>query len=76
MTGYSANIQAFIDATDGNLVPFSSFELQTVYYILHDGRRIDKTDDFAVTYTRDSTGSNGIYTSIRTLSSFLTTPLR
>lgn len=47
MTGYSANLQAFVNATDGNLVPFSSF--RKVYYIVHDGKRINKTDGFAVT---------------------------
>jgi hypothetical protein len=47
MTGYRANLQAFINGTDGNLVPFNSF--RKVYYIVHDGKRINKTDDFAVT---------------------------
>jgi hypothetical protein len=47
MTGYTANLQAFVNATDGNLVQFSSF--RKVYYIVHDGKRINKTNDFAVT---------------------------
>jgi hypothetical protein len=48
MTGYGANVQAFVNSTDGNLVPFYAF--QRVYYIIHDGKRLNKTDDFRVTY--------------------------
>jgi hypothetical protein len=49
MTGYSANVQAFVKVRDGNLVPFNTF--RRVYFIIHDGNRVNKTDDFPVIYT-------------------------
>jgi hypothetical protein len=47
MTGYSANVQAFVEDQAENYVPFDSF--QVLYYTIHDGDRINKTKDFQVT---------------------------
>jgi hypothetical protein len=46
MTGYVANVQAFVNVTDGNLVPFNTF--LKVCFIIHDGHRINQTDEFLV----------------------------
>ena len=39
MTGYSANVEAFINSTAGEYVPFGSFGF--AYFVIHDGWRID-----------------------------------
>jgi hypothetical protein len=38
MTGYSANVDAFINTTEGEYVPLDSFSL--AYFVIHDGWRI------------------------------------
>ncbi|CAN9197812.1 unnamed protein product [Alternaria alternata] len=53
MTGYSANVAAFVNTTGGEYVPFGSFKF--AYYIIHDGRRIGLTDNYVIT------GSTGPY---------------
>jgi hypothetical protein len=55
MTGYSANVRAFVKTRDGNLVPFNTF--QRVYFVIHDGQRVNKTDDFLVTVDYLSNGT-------------------
>jgi len=40
MTGYSANVEAFINSTAGEYVPFGSFGF--AYFVIHDGWRIDE----------------------------------
>lgn len=47
MTGYSANVQAYIEDRSGNYVPFSNFRI--LYYTIHDGDRISRTKDFQLT---------------------------
>ncbi|OAG01816.1 uncharacterized protein CC84DRAFT_1167962 [Paraphaeosphaeria sporulosa] len=47
MTGYNGNVAAFVPDSSGNFVKFESF--QPVLYVIHDGDRINKTKDFAVT---------------------------
>ncbi|KAF2728109.1 hypothetical protein EJ04DRAFT_504600 [Polyplosphaeria fusca] len=47
MTGYNGNVAAFVPDSSGNFVKFESF--QPVLYIIHDGDRINKTNDSAVT---------------------------
>lgn len=49
MTGYSGNVQAFVTTADSQLVPFEDFKF--VLYTIHDGDRIGKTVDYAVTST-------------------------
>jgi hypothetical protein len=46
MTGYSANVQSFVQDNESSYVPFNSFEY--LYYIIHDGDRIGKWKDFRV----------------------------
>jgi hypothetical protein len=46
MTGYSANLQAFVEDGGKNYVPFKSF--RHLFYVLHDGERIGLTNDFEV----------------------------
>lgn len=46
MTGYSANLQAFIQDESRRFVPFS--ELSTLYYTIHDGERISRTKDVQI----------------------------
>jgi hypothetical protein len=38
MTGYSANVEAFVNTTQGEYVPLNSFSL--AYFIIHDAWRI------------------------------------
>jgi len=38
MTGYSANVEAFVNTTAGEYVPFGSFGV--AYFVIHDGWRI------------------------------------
>ena len=47
MTGYSGNVEAFVNATDSNYVPFKSF--QYAYFVIHDGWRIEKEWEYIVT---------------------------
>lgn len=47
MTGYSANVQAYVEDRSGNYVPFSNYRI--LYYTIHDGDRISKTKDFQIT---------------------------
>jgi hypothetical protein len=46
MTGYSANVDAYVSTTGGEYVPFSSFSY--AFYIIHDGSRIGQQDDWIV----------------------------
>jgi hypothetical protein len=43
MTGYSANVDAFIQTTGGEYVPFNAFSF--AYFVIHDGSRIGLEDD-------------------------------
>jgi len=58
MSGYSANIEAFIEVNAGNLIPYSTFEL--IRYIVHDANRIDTKlgNDYLVTTGPASTGED------------------
>jgi len=47
LAGYSANVDVFVITTEGNYVPFSSFEF--AQFIISDGRRIGLGDDYVVT---------------------------
>lgn len=47
MTGYSANVEAFVTAKNNQLVRFQEFLY--AYYIIHDGSRIGKSDGYIVT---------------------------
>jgi hypothetical protein len=51
MSGYTANIQSFVEVDTGNLVRYSGFSL--VRYVVHDAHRINSTleKDFKVTTT-------------------------
>lgn len=48
MTGYQGKVQAFINDSNGNLVPFNDF--RHLAYIIHDGKRINMTDDQPLSY--------------------------
>lgn len=60
MTGYSGNVVAYVPDRDGNFVPFKDFEI--VVYTVHDGARINQTDDFFATIFKGDT--SGAYHSI------------
>lgn len=48
MTGYSGNVQSVVhDSASGVYIPFKNFEY--LYYVIHDGDRIGKEKEFAVT---------------------------
>ncbi|KAG9200473.1 hypothetical protein G6514_006984 [Epicoccum nigrum] len=47
MTGYSANVNAYVRDADENFIQFKDFEI--VVYTVHDGSRINQTDDFHAT---------------------------
>jgi hypothetical protein len=46
MTGYSGNVGAFIPDANQTLVPFNQFH--RVLYVIHDGKRINLTDDYYI----------------------------
>lgn len=54
MTGYTADAQAFVNETSGNMSPMKDFH--PIVYTIHDGERIGKTNDFQVTVPWDSDG--------------------
>ncbi|KAJ9613136.1 hypothetical protein H2200_003077 [Cladophialophora chaetospira] len=60
MTGYSVNIESFVEVDNGNLIQYSNFTL--VRYIVHDADRIDKSlgKDFQVTTAGNVKGSREI----------------
>ncbi|KAL1794359.1 hypothetical protein ACET3X_007780 [Alternaria dauci] len=47
MTGYSANVDAFVNTTGGEYVPLSAFSF--AYYVIHDGWRIGLEGDHIAT---------------------------
>jgi hypothetical protein len=51
MTGYSGTVKAYVPDADKNFVPFNDFEI--VVYTVHDGSRINQTDDFHATILKD-----------------------
>jgi hypothetical protein len=46
MSGYDANVGSYLTDYDNNFVPFRKFS--RVLYIVHDGRRINQTDDYQI----------------------------
>ncbi|KZM27916.1 uncharacterized protein EKO05_0010306 [Ascochyta rabiei] len=46
MTGYSGNVEAYVPDSAGNNILFSSF--RPLYYVIHDGSRVNLTDDYEV----------------------------
>ncbi|XPS95522.1 hypothetical protein M3J09_004810 [Ascochyta lentis] len=46
MTGYSGNVEAYVPDIAGNNILFSSF--RPLYYVIHDGNRVNLTDDYEV----------------------------
>jgi hypothetical protein len=49
-TGYTTSTKAFVLNADKALIPYSDFD--TVIYIIHDGARINLTDDYPVIRSR------------------------
>jgi hypothetical protein len=47
MTGYSANVEPFVQDSELRYLPFRDF--QPLYYIVHDGDRVGRPKDFNVT---------------------------
>lgn len=47
MTGYSGNVLSYVPDSDGNYIPFKDFEIAA--YTVHDGVRINQTDEFHAT---------------------------
>jgi hypothetical protein len=47
MTGYSANVQSFVQDLDGNYLPFNTFRY--LFYIVEDGERIGKSNNLTLT---------------------------
>ncbi|CAN9432354.1 unnamed protein product [Alternaria alternata] len=58
MTGYSANVDAFIQTTGGEYVPFNAFSF--AYFVIHDGSRIGLEDDH-IALDKDPQKSNYRY---------------
>ncbi|RYN99605.1 hypothetical protein AA0120_g1957 [Alternaria tenuissima] len=58
MTGYSANVDAFIQTTGGEYVPFNAFSF--AYFVIHDGSRIGLEDDH-IALDKDPEKSNYQY---------------
>lgn len=53
MTGYSGNVMPYVPDSAGNFVPFRDFSI--VVYTIHDGSRINKTDDYHATIYKQPT---------------------
>ena len=52
--GYSGNVNAYIQDADENYISFKDFEI--VVYTIHDGSRINQTDDFHATIYKNKAG--------------------
>ncbi|KAI1380584.1 hypothetical protein F4677DRAFT_403956 [Hypoxylon crocopeplum] len=48
MTGYTTIVEAFIPNYDGSYIPYSDF--QPIAYIIHDGQRVNLTEDYMVSF--------------------------
>ncbi|KAI0814071.1 hypothetical protein GGR55DRAFT_633933 [Xylaria sp. FL0064] len=48
LSGYSPNTGAYVKDVDGNFVPYNEFRLLS--YIIHDGKRINLTDDYTIPF--------------------------
>ena len=60
MTGYKVKTKAYVQAQNQQFIPFSEFS--PVWYVIHDGSRINLTDEYMVTavnLTADSGGNFG-----------------
>ncbi len=53
MTGYSANVGPYIPDRNGSFIPFS--EWRRTAYIIHDGSRINLTDEYHVSHLPQGT---------------------
>ena len=58
MTGYSANVEAFVNTTEGDYIRFSSFAF--AYFVIHDGWRVQLGGDHGVTSSTDRNIGNEI----------------
>ncbi|KAK7917506.1 hypothetical protein PG985_011114 [Apiospora marii] len=58
MTGYIGVMMSFVKDHNGKLIPFAKFDY--VAYIIHDGKRLNLTDDYIVTYGNNA-GSQSMY---------------
>jgi hypothetical protein len=47
LTGYSANVQSYVQDASQNYIPFSSFSY--AFYVIHDGSRVGLYDDYPIT---------------------------
>ena len=54
MTGYSANVQSYVQDASQNYLPFSTFSY--VFYVIHDGHRAGLVDDYPVVLRPQSIG--------------------
>jgi hypothetical protein len=50
MTGYDGNLNAYVNTTDNNYVPFESFGF--AMYVIHDGWRIERGGEYIVSIRR------------------------
>ncbi|KAI0181064.1 hypothetical protein GGR52DRAFT_522730 [Hypoxylon sp. FL1284] len=48
MTGYTAVVNSYVRDYDGNYISFSQF--RPLAYIIHDGQRVNLTEDYTVSY--------------------------
>ena len=55
MSGYDSNVASRIQDRDGNLISFRDFERPI--YVVHDGSRVNLTDDYLITAQYDGTHS-------------------
>jgi len=54
MTGYSANVESYVQDAARNYVRFSAFEY--AFYVVHDGARVGLYDDYPVSIRPHGTG--------------------
>ncbi|KAH6621769.1 hypothetical protein C7974DRAFT_361696 [Boeremia exigua] len=62
MTGYSGNVLAYVPDSAGNFVPFNNFSI--VLYTVHDGTRINQTDDFHATIYKSPNSNDPLLTDV------------
>lgn len=53
MSGYMTVNKPYVEARDGKILPFDD-DMDMVAYVIHDGKRINETDDFIVPSYKNS----------------------
>jgi hypothetical protein len=58
MSGYDANVDAYVLDSDQNLFPFRDY--MRIKYVVHDGWRINQTGNYWITYNDSTYGTHSV----------------